>query len=159
MSVDRRISIATVKSELDKCQEYCKRYSWDISEINETDLKFTVLMVSPIDEELFIIEILFDNYPQMPPLIEFLDPQTGARGVKNAYPKNRDSFFHSMPCICNPCSRKSYKAFSHSAPHGDWQFNGWKTNPKVGNLKSLNWILATIYTRISNKQHYEGRMK
>lgn len=157
MSVDRRISIATIKSELEKCHEYSEKYDWVISEINEGTLSFTVLMVSPIDKERYTLEIQFDNYPQTPPLIEFINTE-GVRGAKNAYPKSDDSFFHSMPCICNPCSRKSYKEYSQNAPHGEWQLDGWRSNPKAGNLTTINRILATISHRINAKKHYKGRM-
>lgn len=158
MSVDRRISIATIRSELDKCHEHCKRFGWKISEIDEEALSFTALMESPIDQEKYLMEVQFDNYPQLPALIEFIEPDTGARGTTKAYPKSEGSFFHGMPCICNPCSRKSYKQFSENAPHGDWQLDGWRDNPQTGNLKSINSILSTIYRRISDKRHYTGRM-
>jgi hypothetical protein len=165
MSVDRRISIATIKNELEKCHEHCEIHSWIISEINEINLTFTVVMASPIDKENYLIEIQFDDYPQIPPLIEFIDPNTGQKGSKYAYPDNKrrgngigDSFFHPMPCICNPCSRKSYKSYSQNAPHGDWKYDNWQENPKTGNLKTMNRILSTIYFRISSKKYYKGRM-
>ena len=166
MSVDKRISIETAKNELKKCHEYCEKYGLKISEIDEDLMTFTVLMVSPIDNEKFIMEIRIDDYPQIPPLIEFVEPVTGLKGTKRAYPDNTvrsgskgDGFFHSMPCICNPSSRKSYKAYSLNAPHGDWKYDGWRNNPRTGNLKTLNRIISTIYYRISSKVYYKGRMK
>lgn len=168
MSVAKSISLARVKRELENCAQYSKSCGWLISEIDEASQLFTVKMTSPVNlrpsgeppvYETFILEVRFDDYPEIPLLLEFLDPKTGERGSKSAYPKGKDSFFHpKLPCICNPCSRKSYKSFNPLAPHGDWTLSGWQTNKKVGTLKSVDAILRTIYLRISNPNTYVGRM-
>lgn len=167
MSVARSISLARVKSELENCAVYAANCGWLISEIDEPNQLFTVSMSSPLtlrkenDQpvyETFILEIRFDDFPELPLLMEFIDPKTNERGTKNAYPKSNNSFFHPMPCICNPCSRKSYKSFTSNAPHGDWKLSGWQTNEKVGTLKTVDAILKAIYSRISDPETYAGRM-
>jgi hypothetical protein len=167
MSVAKSISLARVRREMENCAEYAKNCGWVISEIDESNQVFSVKMTSPINlkppqeptvYEEFILEVRFDDYPEIPLLLEFIDPNTGERGSKNAYPKGMDSFFHPMPCICNPCSRKSYKSFSSDAPHGDWTLSGWQTNVQVRTLKTVDSILRTIYSRISNPSTYAGRM-
>jgi hypothetical protein len=167
MSVAKSISLARVSRELENCAKYATNCGWLISEIEEPNQLFTVKMSSPINlkalphpavYEEFILEVRFDDYPEIPLLLEFIDRKSGTRGSKSAYPKGRDSFFHPMPCICNPCSRKSYKSFNTNAPHGDWTLSGWQTNKKVGTLKSVDSILRTIYLRISNPDIYVGRM-
>lgn len=167
MSVAKSISLARVRRELENCSDYARNCGWLISEIDESNQLFTVKMTSPINlkvhpepavYEEFILEVRFDDYPEIPLLLEFIDPKTNERGSKSAYPKGNDSFFHSMPCICNPCSRKSYKSFNNDAPHGDWTLSGWQTNQKVGTLKSVDSILRTIYLRISKLDVYGGRM-
>ena len=63
-----------------------------------------------------ILEVQCDNYTEWPPLLEFIDPDTKESGTKHAYPRGNDSFFNDqLPCICNPCSRKSYKEYG--GPH------------------------------------------
>ncbi len=158
MSVSPSISLKNVKAELDKCRDYGEKCGWLISDIDELNQTFNVTMTSPLDNETYILEIVFSDYPELPLIMEFIDPKTGRRGVKNAYPKNDDSFFHPAPCICNPCSRKSYKSFNSIGPHKDWQLTGWRENPKVGTLISVDSILRAIYSRINNKTKYHGRM-
>jgi hypothetical protein len=167
MSVAKSISLSRIKRELESCAEYAKNCGWLISEIDEPNQLFTVKMTSPVNlrplpsavvYEEFLLEVKFDDYPEIPLLLEFIDSRTGERGNKSAYPKGGDSFFHPLPCICNPCSRKSYKSFNTNAPHGDWTLSGWQTNAKVGTLKSVDSILRTIYLRISNPDTYVGRM-
>ena len=126
------------------------------SEFNKEDLALTVEMQSKIDQERYILKIEFDNYKEWPLLLEFIDPSTGREGTKPAYPKCNDSFFHSHPCICNPCSRKSYS--SYSGIHNNWNLVGWKQNPQVSSLTNLQSILQAIYFRINTKGRYKGRM-
>lgn len=158
MSVATSISLNKVQQELDRCREYGEKCGWLISEIDESNQSFTVTMTSPIDQEKYILEVCFSDYPELPLILDFIEPISNNKGSKNAFPKNDDSFFHPAPCICNPCSRKSYKAFNSTGPHQDWQMIGWKENPKVATLKSVDSILRSIYSRISNKNKYHGRM-
>ena len=115
------------------------------------------------NSDLFVIEILCDNYKEMPPLFEFIEPESGVRGTKRAYPKTMDSLFHeSGPCICAPFNRKAYKAVEPSAPHGDWQFSDWMTSTASGvrwsNYSTLADMLGLIQTRLSRPDLYRGRL-
>jgi hypothetical protein len=157
MSVLAVISRQTVAEEIEACQENCKDYGWLISSVDEVNQLFTVTMTSPIDQHQYIVEVRFDNYPETPYLLDFIHPVTNVRGVPNAYPKNRDSFFNRhgvQGVICHPCSRKSYSGYT--GLHSDWMITNWKA--LAGGLINLNTILDTIFTRISNTAQYEGRM-
>lgn len=161
MPVDARISLITVQRELKECQEDCKRYHWEISNIDEQNQTFIVKMKSPIDNELYVIEIKFDNYNEWPPYIEFIDPISDQRGTKKSYPLSSGgdygSFFHPQhPSICHPCSRKAYQGYT--GLHGDWNITGWQQNPYTGTLTNIRAILLAIYGRISNRKTYGGRM-
>ncbi len=160
MSVDRRISINIVRQEVQDCQEDSQRFGWEISETNEETQIFTVKMKSPIDNEQYVIEIRFDNYKEWPLLIEFIDPKTGQKGTKVAYPAPSGKFggfFHEKPCICHPCSRRAYKGYSDL--HQEWNMSGWQQNLGCGDLKNIQSILRAIYFRISNPDTYRGRMR
>ena len=162
MTVDSRIVLTTVQSELHACEEDCKRYGWEISKIDEEKQTFIVKMKSPIDNEQYIIEIKFDNYNEWPPYIEFIDPTTDQNGTKNSYPLSKgdhNSFFNTQhPCICHPCSRKAYKEYT-GLHKDDWKMIGWQNNQSVGTLTDIRSILLAIYHRISNTMVYAGRMK
>jgi hypothetical protein len=158
MSVDSSISLKRVKSELERIERFAENGGWFLSEIDQANQLFTVSMKSPIDGQEYILEVIFSDFPELPLILEFIDPVTKQKGTKNAYPKNDDSFFHAAPCICNPCSRKSYIQFQANGPHQDWQLIGWQQNPKVGALITLDSILRTIYLRISSNDMYKGRM-
>jgi hypothetical protein len=159
--VDPDISLSIVKSELAECGEDAKRYGWIISEIDESNQLFSVSMQSPLDRQEYILEVKFDNYKELPLYLEFIDPVTNERGTRNSYPRNEgdnSSFFHSQPCICNPCSRKAYVGYS--GVHKDWtNLQGWQQHEKIGELKNVGAILRAIFFRISSDKLYRGRMK
>lgn len=157
MTVDPKISLAIIRKELEECQEDASRNNWIISPTDESNQLFTVKMKSPIDDQEYIIEIKFDNYKEIPMNIEFIDPTTRTKGTKNAYPSGKGrhgSFFHGLPCICHPCSRKAYAP----GPHQDWTLAGWQQNPQAGSLTNIRAILLAIYSRISDEDEYGGRM-
>jgi len=158
MSVPSYISTATVAVEIEACQDNCKDYNWLISPVDEINQLFTISMTSSIDDEQYIIEFKFDNYPESPYLIDFICPTSGNLGVVPAYPRyTGDAFFNQyngQGLICHPCSRKAYAGYT--GLHTEWQAPNWRVI--AGGLINLNAILDTIYTRISNKTHYNGRM-
>lgn len=154
MAVDKDVSLSIVKSELNKCQIDANNYGWEISALDENQLSFRVKMTSPIDNEIFIVSFKCDNYKELPPYIDFVDPISGQEGVKNAYPLNLNSFFHEKIVICHPCSRKAYEIL-----HRDWKPSDWENNPKTGALKNIRAMLQAIYERIRNSEIYQGRMK
>jgi hypothetical protein len=158
LAVDPQTSLNIVRKELEDCSKDAVRNRWEISPINEQSQVFTVKMRSPVDSEEYIVEIKFDNYKALPLRIEFIDPHTGEKGTRNAYPSSKGksgSFFHTLPMICHPCSRKAYAP----GPHAEWVLTGWQKNPQVGSLTNIRAILLAIYSRISNVDEYGGRMR
>lgn len=159
MTVDPNTSLRIVLKELEECQQEIEDYGWDVSEIDESSQSFTVKMRSPIDKEEYILEVGFENYKEWPPYLEFIDPETGEKGTKNAYPASGSKyggFFHNNKCICHPCSRKAYKGYS--GLHTDWTLAGWQQNEKTGTLTNLRAILTAIFERLRRPDIYGGRM-
>jgi hypothetical protein len=158
MAVDKQITLTIIRSELEKCRSDADKYGWEISELDEESVSFRVNMVSPIDNEVFIVSFKCDNYKEWPPLIDFIDPISKQAGVKNAYPLNPDSFFNTdKVSICHPCSRNAYQ--NYKGFHPEWILSGWESNPKTGALKNIRGILLAIQERISQAEYYKGRMK
>ncbi len=162
MSVDIEISRQHMRQELGLAREMATAHKWGIIP-DYVHLTVLVTMYAHTGD-LFIVDIRCDDYKEVPPLFEFIDPDTGERGTRHAYPKSTDSFFHdSGPCICAPFSRKAYKAYAPTGPHGDWKYGDWQTstanNVHWGNYSMLGDMLGLIYTRLSRPDHYRGRMQ
>jgi hypothetical protein len=124
VSVDASVTRATVEDELHEMRDYARTCRLGI--VPRPDMLVVVVTLFAHDGEPFIMEISLDDYKEKPPLFEFIDPETGERGTRRAYPKTNDSLFHDNgPCICAPFNRKAYKEFAETGPHTDWKLGDW----------------------------------
>jgi hypothetical protein len=161
MVVDADITRQHIRTELALMKELAANQKWGVIPDYEHLIVLGTMYAHTGD--LFIIEIRCDDYKEIPPFFEFIDPETGQRGTRHAYPKATDSFFHnSGPCICAPFNRKAYKSVAPTGPHGDWNFGDWQSstanNVQWVNCSKLGDMLGAIYTRISRPDLYRGRM-
>lgn len=162
MAVDPEITKRILADELAQFAEIARSYRWEISPDIQSLLVTTKMRAH--DGDLFIVETRFDNYKEWPPFFEFIDPDTGVKGTRHAYPRSTDSFFHeSLPCICAPFNRKAYKLVDSTGPHPDWNFNDWATsmanNYDWSRASKFGDMLNMIQTRIITPQLYKGRMQ
>ncbi|MEW6732142.1 MAG: hypothetical protein AB1489_12510 [Acidobacteriota bacterium] len=161
MAVAQDISRMHLHEELKLMRDIAKFYKWGVIP-NFAELIVLVTMYS-YTGDLFIVELRCDNYKEQPPLFEFIDPDSGERATKNAYPRTNDSLFHeSGPCICAPFNRKAYKSIFNTGPHPDWNLGDWMTSKANGcnwsNFSKLGDMLGLIQKRISTPELYKGRM-
>ena len=161
MAVDPAVSRIHMEQELAAMSDYAVSCHWEIT----PDLEHLSVRVKmrAHNDDLFIVEIHCDDYKELPPLVDFIDPNTGASGTRHAYPRTSDSLFHdSGPCMCAPCSRKAYKSFFGTGPHSDWSPGNWTqstaNNTPWVNYSTLGGILGLIYKRLISPEHYKGRM-
>lgn len=159
MPVDPAVTRAVLEQELEEVRALGRTHKWGIIP-DFAHLTVTVTMYSHTGD-LFIIEARCDNYKEVPPFFEFIDPITGDRGRKAAYPKGNDTFFHDAPCICAPFNRKAYKTIDPLGPHGDWNIGDWTHCTANGtaweNYSRLADMFGLIQTRLSRPALYKGR--
>jgi len=163
MAVDPEVSRQHLREELALVSELAAARKWEINPDFER-LRLGVRLRAH-NGDVFILEVQCDDYKELPPFFEFLDPETNERGNAHAYPKTIDSFFHtSGPCICAPFNRKAYKSVVPTGPHGDdWKLGDWQTSTasKINwaNYSKLGDMLGLIDTRLSRPDLYKGRMQ
>ncbi len=162
MAVDLDITRHHIREELALAKPLAVTYKWGII----PDYERLTLLVTQYAHtgDLFIMEVRCDDYKEVPPFFEFIDPDTGAHGTRHAYPKTTDSFFHdSGPCICAPFNRKAYKSVVDTGPHVDWKFGDWQASTvnstQWANFSKLGDMLGAIQTRLSRPDLYRGRMQ
>jgi hypothetical protein len=161
MAVDAEISRQHLCQELALVNELAATYRWEVTP--DYDSLLVVVKMRAHTGDMYVVEAKCDNYKEVPPLFEFIDPESGERGTRRAYPKTTDSFFHdSGPCICAPFSRKAYKSVVATGPHDDWKFGDWQTstasNIQWANFAKLGDMFGLIHTRVSRPDLYKGRM-
>jgi hypothetical protein len=161
VAVPIEISREHLRVEVESAQVLALALGWAI----EPDLEGLAITVGmkAYNHDRYLLIGKFDDYKEKPPVLDFLDPDTGQVGTRHAYPKCKDSLFHSNgPCICAPFSRKAYKDYRPEGPHGDWKFDGWMSS-RASNIDWINYntlpaMLGLIQTRLNRPDLYEGRM-
>lgn len=161
MAVDAEISRQHLRQELALVGELASIYQWEV--LPDYAALRVVVKMKAFTGDRYIVEARCDDYKDVPPFFEFIDPETGSVGSARAYPTTSDSFFHtSGPCICAPFNRKAYKAIVPTGPHSDWTFGDWQTsnanNVPWANYSRLGDMFGLIQTRISRSDLYKGRM-
>ena len=156
--MDKEISYRKVCEELEDYRNVFATSMINISEIDKENDSFIATLHSKIDKEKYILKVKFDDYDEIPPLFEFIDPTTMIPGTRNAYPTSMtDGFFHHYPAICHPCSRKAYAGYS--GIDSGWICLGWKNHSITTGINNINAMLLAIHVRINDKSKYGGRMK
>ncbi len=150
-----------MRAELGAARDLARTHRWGlIPNFGELTLHATLYAYTG---DLYIVWMKFDDYREMPPLIDMIDPETGVLGALHGYPKTHDSFSHdSGPCFCAPFSRKAYQTTATpGAPHKDWSFAGWATstanNVHWANYSTIGDMLGMIQQRLLSAATYQGR--
>lgn len=141
-----------VQEELADAAEYAAAAGLllDASGLTEANPLFFVTFKNRKGDS-FLAEIRCDEYPQLPPTIEFLDSTRQRRGTRDLYP----ACFHGTPCVCARYNRKAYR--SHGGPHEDWRFVDWNQLPSGGGvaIRNLREIISDLHGKIADS---EGRL-
>jgi hypothetical protein len=153
MSVSPTVSRAHVEEELEEVARWSERCGW-LLDWQPEQLVLRVTMRSSIDDEQYVFEFLFEDYREIPPLIELLHPVTGERGTARCYPAGGRGYFHPNRLICAPWNQRAYAV--HSGPHSDWEMKNWATyRPHHHRLGSILALLQDLL----NDPSYTGRME
>lgn len=151
MSVPSAVSLAHVEAELTEAESFIEALglTLDTSNLCQEDLRFRLSGESWADSEVYIAEFQCDDYREKPPLVEFVDPESGELGTRHAYP----NCFHNRPCICARYNRKTYSG--HTGLHADWKYGDWTGD---GSTDRLGGMISHMWGYIHGHQgNYSGR--
>jgi hypothetical protein len=157
VALDLEVVRFNFEKELIRARERASLFKWGWKD--DLDALTVRVEYTALDNERYILVGTFDDYKEKPPFLEFEEPGTGVRGSARAYPKGNDSFFHETgPTICAPFSRKAYQAVHAS----NWQFDNWMTstesNVRWSQYSTMAAMLELIYSRLTTRELYVGRM-
>ena len=151
MSVMPAVSLRLVRAELAAAGPMIQGLGLqlDSGQLQVDNLRFRVSGRSQVDQELYTVEFVCDDYRELPPFIEMVDPDSAELGTKRAYP----NCFHATPCICAQYNRKTYRG--HTNLHNEWEFGEWTTDRTTDHLGGMiNHIFSHIHGHVGN---YSGR--
>ena len=141
MTVPPLVSRNLVRQELEEAQHIIGALGLHLhsDDLRVDHLRFRVSGHSRQDRERYIVEFQCDGYPDLPPLVEMIDPQSGQPGTRYAYPR----CFHAEPCICARFNRKAYGGYT--GLHSEWEHVDWSRD---GNTNHLGGMINYIFSRI-----------
>jgi len=156
VAVAKAVSRTHVERELTAIEPWAARHGWSVL-WDEDRLLVVVLMRSVVDRERYIFEFTLDDYRELPPSIELVDPETGEAGTRRSYPGSGRGYFinnNGKPVTCAPWNRKAYQALG--GPHSDWAMTNWAAYRPSHSC--LGDILVLLQELIDDRASYTGRM-
>jgi len=150
VAVNPEVSRVKVEKELERAASSAQRRGWQLQW--DPNALFLRASITAPDNEVYIFEFHFDDYPEIPPLIDAIHPETGERNTAQCFPTGGSGYFHSSNRICAYWSRNAYTA---GGPHaGNWVMGDWASKDPL--RKELGLIL-TLLADFLEDTSYKGR--
>jgi hypothetical protein len=162
MAVDPALSRAIMKVEVEAALELASAFGWILCPDYET-LTLRVGMRAH-NGDPYVVDVVLENYRELPAAYDFVDLKTGSVGTPAAYPQSADTFFNPTgPCICAPFNLKAYKRpGQRTGLHTDWTIGEWQNSKAQGfawgSFSTIAGALTLIQTRLDRPLQYLGRM-
>ena len=156
MSVCQDVSRAHMELELNAARAFAETQGWKLEVIDALKLRATI--TAPASDrfraETYIFEFSFDDYRELPPLIDAVHPETGERNTRRCFPSAGKGYFHGGTRLCAPWSRNAYATLG--GPHSDWAIGDWAANAKYH--REIGTILALLGNLLRDP-NYQGRLE
>lgn len=150
MAVNPEVSRVKVEQEIQRAASPAKRRGWHLQW--DRDALFLCAKITARDKEEYVFEFHFDDYPEIPPLIDAIHPKSGERNTPRCFPSGGKGYFHSDNRICAYWSRNAYGSLG--GPHPEWVIGDWVRNDPLH--RELGLILALIADLLEDPA-YRGR--
>ena len=155
MAVSPEVSRAHMERELRAARTYAEEQGWMLEVFDDLKLRATISAPAPAlhAAETYVFEFHFDNYRELPPLIDAVHPATGERNTPRCFPSGGKGYFYGGTRICAPWSRNAYANLG--GPHPDWPVGDWAANAK--HHREIGTILALLGNLLRDPS-YQGRL-
>jgi hypothetical protein len=152
------VSRGLLEVELRGAAAWAAAHGWTL-EADIDRLTVTVRLQHPRDRGPLLLVGRFDSYKALPPIWQFVDPETREPTPASFPPAGafRDgsamagkaSILHGNRVICAPWNRLAFT--ENGGPHGDWGGPlGWQqVRGEVPRATNIGEMLAVVYTHLS----------
>jgi hypothetical protein len=149
MPIDPAQALLYLRADLEAypVPEEMARFAWAIEPWPLTSLLFYITMTSNVDQQSWMMRLACDNYPEWPPSIKCVNPQTKDPNDANAWPKCQG--FRPASDLCMNISREGLMEL-----HPDWQRTSYKW-PQGGN--PIYYVLISLQTRLDDPTKYTSK--
>lgn len=143
-----------VAEELPAARGWAERREYDL-EYDEEEVRLRVTLAGP-GGEAYLLEGIFEDYPTLPPIWRFVDPRTGERIGRAAYPRPANPHPRGSALVIESgmegvviCAHFNRLAFAEQGgPHGDWgPLANWR-NPG-SNVYTFAETIGDMLSRIA----------
>lgn len=159
MAVDPAVSRAHVEVELEGSHHFLRGLGWTL-DWQPDSLKLRA-EISATDGQRFVYEFTFDDYRELPPLIDAVYPDDeNEKNTTRCFPEGGFGYMHPHNVICAPWSRRAYKAIDPQGPHGEWDISKWSSalpSGQSGPAKSYVGDFLAALHHVVNCPAYRGR--
>lgn len=146
--MDPRQAFINLQADLESIKDECDRQRWVITPWPPTSTTIFVTMSSDIDGEAYMIRLRCDDYPEQPPSIHCVNPDSRDQSDPKAWP--RCEGFRPTSDLCLNISKEGLKQL-HPGWNNDPRYR-WET---TGN--PIWYVLASLQDRLNNRGKYHGR--
>jgi hypothetical protein len=138
--------------DLERLADVIAEAGWTITPWPLTSTTFLVAMTSAIDKERYTMRLVVDEYPDLPPSIKCVNPETKEPNDATAWP--RCEGFRPPPTadLCLSVSREGLMQL-----HPDWMKDRRYRWSSDGN--PIWYVLQSLQDRINDPNKYQGRNK
>lgn len=156
MPVSPEVSKVHLAAELERARPLLDAQGWQIEMLDDLRMRASI-MAPPIGSaapERFSYEFTFDNYREMPPMVDAVNIDTGERNTPKCFPTGGRGYYHGNQRICARWSRNAYGLMS--GPHGEWPIGDWAgADPKHNDVGSMLTLLRNLL--FQPEAGYQGR--
>lgn len=143
-----RLSELCLDADLREVLEVGIDAGWHIALSAATTIE--VAIASGIDYERYSLRLVWPEYPEQPPSVACIDPETGVVESQTAWPECAGFRPGSDWDLCLPLSREGFAA------HPEWSKDPAMRWCSEGN--ALLRVLDELQAILNSRRHYQGRM-
>lgn len=152
IALDPALARISLQADLERIEDIRAEEKWLISPYPVTDTTFFVTMKSMVDNEAYTLRIAWDGYPEQPPSVKPVNPDTKDPHDMQAWPLCEG--FRPPPTadLCLNITREGLTQL-----HPDWARDPRYRWESTGNPA---WsVLAALQDRLNDRSKYHGRTK
>jgi hypothetical protein len=147
MVVDPAQSLLCLRADLEAIQDEIKYFGWRIQPWPVDDLTVFVTMTSAVDLRAWTLRLVCQNYPDEPPSIKCVNPQTKDPSDSCAWPQCEG--FRPTSDLCMNISREGLMQL-----HPGWQQSGYRW---ITDGNPIHCVLLSIQFRLDDPSKYKPK--
>lgn len=151
VAIDPVLASISLQADLDRIEDIRTAEGWILSPWPLKDTTFFVTMKSIIDGESYMLRMMWDGYPEEPPSVKPVNPDTKDMNDVRAWPLC-DGF--RLPPTADLCLNITRDGF---ALHPDWARDPRYRWESTGNPAER--VLFALQVRLNDRSKYHGRAK